>query len=151
RSLLPVAVACAVAGFTRPLLMDPGPLFPLQTAVPGPMAMMSCVIAGLMCGLLAAALSTSLYKVEDLFGKLPVHWMWWPAIGGLAVGIGGYLQPRALGVGYDVIGDLLHNQLAIGVVLALLAVKAVIWVIALGSGTSGGVLAPLLMMGAGLG
>lgn len=151
RSLLPVAVACAVAGFTRPLLMDPGPLFPLQTAVPGPVAMMSCIIAGLMCGLLAAALSASLYKVEDLFGKLPVHWMWWPAIGGLAVGIGGYLQPRALGVGYDVIGDLLHNHLAIGVVLALLAVKAVIWVIALGSGTSGGVLAPLLMMGAGLG
>jgi H+/Cl- antiporter ClcA len=151
RSLLPVAVACAVAGFTRPLLMAPGPLFPLQTAVPGPLAMMSCVIAGLLCGVLAAGLSISLYKVEDLFGKLPVHWMWWPAIGGLAVGIGGYLEPRALGVGYDVIGDLLHNHLAIGLVLALLAVKAVIWVIALGSGTSGGVLAPLLMMGAGLG
>jgi H+/Cl- antiporter ClcA len=151
RSLLPVAVACAVAGFSRPLLMAPGPLFPLQTAVPGPLAMMSCVIAGLLCGVLSAALSTSLYKVEDLFGKLPVHWMWWPAIGGLVVGIGGYLEPRALGVGYDVIGDLLHNHLALGVVLALLAVKAVIWVIALGSGTSGGVLAPLLMMGAGLG
>ncbi|VTU23206.1 chloride channel protein [Variovorax sp. PBL-E5] len=151
RSLLPVAVACAVAGFCRPLLMAPGPLFPLQTAVPGPLAMMSCVIAGLLCGALAAALSASLYKVEDLFGKLPLHWMWWPAIGGVAVGIGGYLEPRALGVGYDVIGDLLHNHLAIGVVLALLAVKAVIWVIALGSGTSGGVLAPLLMMGAGVG
>jgi CBS domain-containing protein len=77
--------------------------------------------------------------------------MWWPAIGGLAVGVGGWLQPRALGVGYDVIGDLLQNHLAVGVALALLAVKAVIWVIALGSGTSGGVLAPLLMMGAGLG
>jgi H+/Cl- antiporter ClcA len=151
RSLLPVAVACSVAGFARPLLMDPGPLFPLQTAVPGPLAMLSCVIAGVLCGALSASLSISLYKVEDWFGKLPLHWMWWPAIGGLAVGIGGYLQPRALGVGYDVIGDLLHNHLALGVVLALLAVKAVIWVIALGSGTSGGVLAPLLMMGAGLG
>jgi len=151
RSLLPVAVACAVAGFARPLLMDPGPLFPLQTAAPGPLAMLSCVIAGVLCGALAASLSISLYKVEDWFGKLPVHWMWWPAIGGLAVGIGGYLQPRALGVGYDVIGDLLHNHLALGVVVALLAVKAVIWVISLGSGTSGGVLAPLLMMGAGLG
>jgi len=151
RSLLPVAVACAVAGFARPLLMDPGPLFPLQTAVPGPLAMLSCVIAGVLCGALSASLSISLYKVEDWFGKLPVHWMWWPAIGGLAVGIGGYLQPRALGVGYDVIGDLLHNHLALGVVVALLAVKAVIWVISLGSGTSGGVLAPLLMMGAGLG
>ena len=151
RSLLPVAVACAVAGFARPLLMDPGPLFPLQTAAPGPLAMLSCVIAGVLCGALSASLSISLYKVEDWFGKLPVHWMWWPAIGGLAVGIGGYLQPRALGVGYDVIGDLLHNHLALGVVVALLAVKAVIWVISLGSGTSGGVLAPLLMMGAGLG
>jgi H+/Cl- antiporter ClcA len=151
RSLLPVAVACAVAGFTRPLLMDAGPLFPLQTAVPGPLAMLSCVIAGLLCGMLSASLSISLYKVEDLFGKLPLHWMWWPAIGGLAVGIGGYFEPRALGVGYDVIGDLLHNHLALGVVAALLAVKAIIWVISLGSGTSGGVLAPLLMMGAGLG
>jgi H+/Cl- antiporter ClcA len=151
RSLLPVAVACAVAGFTRPLLMDAGPLFPLQTAVPGPLAMLSCIVAGLLCGMLSASLSISLYKVEDLFGKLPIHWMWWPAIGGLAVGIGGYFEPRALGVGYDVIGDLLHNHLALGVVAALLAVKAVIWVISLGSGTSGGVLAPLLMMGAGLG
>jgi H+/Cl- antiporter ClcA len=151
RSLLPVAVACAVAGFTRPLLMDAGPLFPLQTPVPGPLAMLSCIVAGLLCGMLSASLSISLYKVEDLFGKLPIHWMWWPAIGGLAVGIGGYFEPRALGVGYDVIGDLLHNHLALGVVAALLAVKAVIWVISLGSGTSGGVLAPLLMMGAGLG
>jgi H+/Cl- antiporter ClcA/CBS domain-containing protein len=151
RSLLPVAVACAVAGFARPLLLGSGPLFPLQTAAPQPITFFWCIVAGVLSGALAAALSVSLYKVEDLFARLPVHWMWWPAIGGVAVGIGGYLQPRALGVGYDVIGALLHNQLALGVVVALLAVKAVIWVIALGSGTSGGVLAPLLMIGAGLG
>jgi len=151
RSLLPVAVACAAAGFLRPLLMEPGPLFPLQTLVPGPMTLVWCVVAGVLCGALAASLSLSLYKVEDAFGRLPIHWMWWPAIGGLAVGIGGWLQPRALGVGYDVIGDLLNNRLALGVAVALLAVKAVIWVISLASGTSGGVLAPLLMMGAGLG
>jgi CBS domain-containing protein len=77
--------------------------------------------------------------------------MWWPALGGLAVGIGGYFQPRALGVGYDVIGDLLHNHLMASAIVGLLAVKLVIWLIALGSGTSGGVLAPLLMLGAGLG
>jgi CBS domain-containing protein len=77
--------------------------------------------------------------------------MWWPAIGGVVVGIGGYFQPRALGVGYDVISDLLHNHLGLAVVLSLLLVKAGIWIIALGSGTSGGVLAPLLMLGAGLG
>jgi len=152
RSLLPVAVACAVAGFLRPLLVGAsGPLFPLETAPVGPLAIVSCVAAGLACGALSATLSLSLYKVEDLFGKLPVHWMWWPAIGGLVVGIGGLLEPRALGVGYDVIDDLLHNHLALSAVVALLAVKAAIWVIALGSGTSGGVLAPLLMMGAGLG
>ena len=151
RSLLPVAVACAIAGFTRPLLIGSGPLFPLETAAPQPITFVWCLIAGVLSGGLAATLSVSLYKVEDLFARLPVHWMWWPAIGGVAVGIGGWLEPRALGVGYDVIGDLLHNHLALGVALALLAVKAVIWVIALGSGTSGGVLAPLLMMGAGLG
>jgi H+/Cl- antiporter ClcA len=152
RSLLPVAVACTVAGFIRPLLMSSsGPLFPLETAAPGLLALASCVVAGLLCGALSALLSASLYKVEDLFGALPFHWSWWPAIGGLAVGIGGYFEPRALGVGYDVIGDLLHGHLALEVALGLLIVKAVIWVIALASGTSGGILAPLLMMGAGLG
>jgi len=151
RSMLPVAVACAVAGFLRVLVLEPGPLFPLETAPATLSALGSCVVAGLLCGALARSLSMALYKTEDLFGRLPIHWMWWPAIGGLVVGIGGYFEPRALGVGYDVIGDLLHNHLAIRVALALLVVKAIIWVIALGSGTSGGVLAPLLMMGAGLG
>jgi len=151
RSLLPVAIACAVAGFVRPLLVGAGPLFPLQTAAPAPLGLLSCMAAGVFCGALSAGLTLSLYKVEDLFGRLPLHWMWWPALGGLAVGIGGYFEPRALGVGYDVIGDLLHNRLAWQAVAALIAVKAVIWVIALGSGTSGGVLAPLLMMGAALG
>lgn len=151
RSLLPVIMACAVAGITRPLLLDSGPLFPLQTAEIGLSALFSCVVAGILGGALSALMSTALYRVEDLFGKLPVHWMWWPALGGLAVGIGGYFEPRALGVGYDVIGDLLNGHLALQVALALLLAKAVIWVIALGSGTSGGVLAPLLIIGAGLG
>ena len=151
RSLLPVAIACAVAGFVRPLLMDVGPLFPLQTTPIGMLGLVSCAVAGLAAGALSWALSGALYKVEDLFEKLPINWMWWPALGGLVVGIGGYLQPRALGVGYDVIGDLLQNHLAVNVVLALLLCKAIMWVVALGSGTSGGVLAPLLMMGAGLG
>ncbi len=151
RSMLPVAAACAVAGFLRVLVLEPGPLFPLATAPATLPALGSCVIAGLLCGALSRSLSTALYKTEDLFGRLPIHWMWWPALGGLAIGIGGYFEPRALGVGYDVIGDLLHNHLAIRIALALLVVKALIWVIALGSGTSGGVLAPLLMMGAGLG
>ncbi|MEO7493350.1 MAG: chloride channel protein [Massilia sp.] len=151
RSLLPVAVACVVAGFLRPLIMEAAPLFPQQTAPLLPVALLSCALAGILCGALAWLLSTALYRIEDGFHKLPVHWMWWPALGALAIGAGGYWQPRALGVGYDVIGDLLHNQLAAGVVVGLLLAKAVMWLIALGSGTSGGVLAPLLMLGAGLG
>ncbi|MBX3621163.1 MAG: chloride channel protein [Rhizobacter sp.] len=151
RSLLPVVLACAVAGFMRPMLVDGGRLFPLHTQAPGELALASSVVAGLLAGLLSAGMSRALYAVEDLFHRLPVHWMWWPAIGGLVVGLGGWLQPRALGVGYDVISDLLNHRLLIGAAFALLAVKAVIWVIALGSGTSGGVLAPLLMIGAGLG
>ncbi len=151
RSLAPVAIACAVAGFLRPLLIDSGPLFPLHTEALPPSALVSCLIAGVLCGVLAWVLSTSLYRVEDAFHKLPVHWMWWPAIGGLAVGMGGYFQPRALGVGYDVIADLLNNHMAAAAIVSLLIAKAVIWLLALGSGTSGGVLAPLLMIGAGLG
>ena len=151
RSLLPVAVACAVAGFLRALVLDSGPLFPMQTPPPGVSALVICVIAGLLSGALASGLSLALYKVEDLFGRLPLHWMWWPALGGVVVGIGGYLEPRALGVGYDVIADLLNHRMLLGAALALLVVKAIMWVAALGSGTSGGVLAPLLMMGAGLG
>ncbi|BEU25285.1 chloride channel protein [Paraburkholderia sp. 22B1P] len=151
RSFLPVALACAVAGFARAIFFGTDPLFALQTAPPTAISLFSCVIAGLLSGALASGLSAALYKTEDLFHKLPLHWMWWPAIGGLAVGIGGFIEPRALGVGYDVIGDLLHQHIALQVAVAILVVKAVIWVIALGSGTSGGVLAPLLMLGAGLG
>ena len=151
RSLLPVAVACAVAAFSRSYFFDTGPLFPLQTSAVTPICLVSCLLAGVASGALSWVLSTSLYKIEDAFSKLPIHWMWWPAIGAIVIGVGGYLQPRALGVGYDVIGDLLQNRLAIGVALALLLCKGVMWVVALGSGTSGGVLAPLLMLGAGLG
>lgn len=151
RSFIPVALACAVAGFARALFFGTGPLFALQTAPADSQALLWCLLAGLLSGVLAASLSAALYKIEDLFGELPVHWMWWPAIGGLVVGIGGFFEPRALGVGYDVIGDLLHQHIALQAAIAILVVKALIWVIALGSGTSGGVLAPLLMLGAGLG
>jgi len=151
RSLLPVAIACTVAGFTRPLFLGSGPLFPLHTVPLPPIGIVSAVIAGLVAVALSWGLSTSLYKMEDLFYKLPIHWMWWPALGAVAVGVGGHFQPRALGVGYDVINDLLHSQLALHVVVSIVVVKAIIWVIALASGTSGGVLAPLLMMGAAVG
>ena len=151
RSLLPVAVACATAAFARPVLFEAGPLFPLSTGPVSAICLLSCVVAGVASGALSWALSTTLYKIEDAFGRLPVHWMWWPAIGAIVIGAGGYWQPRALGVGYDVIADLLQNRMAVGVVAALVLCKAVMWVVALGSGTSGGVLAPLLTIGAGLG
>jgi len=151
RSLLPVALACAVAGFLRPLWLDGNVLFPLQTPPAGALAFFSAVVAGIAAGALSGAMTYALYAIEDGFARLPLHWMWWPALGGIVVGLGGWLEPRALGVGYDVIGDLLSNHLALATVAALLLVKTVIWAVALGSGTSGGVLAPLLMIGAGLG
>jgi H+/Cl- antiporter ClcA len=151
RSLLPVALSCAVAGFLRPLWAGAGPLFPLSTAPASTGALLSCCAAGLICGAASSLMTLTLYRVEDFFQRLPIHWMWWPAIGGVVVGLGGVFEPRALGVGYDVIGDLLRHDLVASAALALLLVKFVIWVVALGSGTSGGVLAPLLMIGAGLG
>lgn len=152
RSLLPVALSCGVAGFLRPLWAPvAGPMFPLATGSVTPVVMLSCVVTGLASGLLSSVMTTLLYRIEDSFERLPLHWMWWPAIGGLAVGIGGSLEPRALGVGYDVIGDLLQHHLALRAAAGLLIAKLCMWAVALGSGTSGGVLAPLLMMGAGLG
>jgi CBS domain-containing protein len=106
---------------------------------------------GALLGFEAALLSSLLYRIEDLFHRLPVHWMWWPAIGGVVVGIGGLIVAHVLGAGYSNIQALLDGTLVARVVLALLVVKAVVWLVALGSGTSGGVLAPLLILGGALG
>jgi CBS domain-containing protein len=112
--------------------------------------LIACLV-GLAAGLASGVLTTLVYFFEDLFEKLPIHWMWWPTLGGLAIGIAGLIDPRILGVGYDVIHQLLRGELVGTVVLGLLIVKALAWSIALGSGTSGGVLAPLLIMGGALG
>jgi CIC family chloride channel protein len=148
RSLLPVIAACTVSVTWRPLLLGSGALFPFAGHLDLPWwGLFLCIGVGVIAGLQSGILTGLLYKVEDLFGKLPIHWMWWPAIGGLAVGLGGLIQPRALGVGYDVIGDLLNSHVGVKEVALILAVKSVIWIVALGSGTSGGVLAPLLIFG----
>ena len=102
---------------------------------------------GLVTGLLAAILSFILYRIEDGFHRLPIHWMWWPAIGAIVVGIGGLFDVRVLGAGYDVIQALVDGNLVVKAVLLLLVVKAIVWLVALGSGTSGGILAPLLIIG----
>ena len=99
----------------------------------------------------SALLTLGVYAAEDLFKRLPIHWMWWPAIGGVFVGMGGFIFPQALGVGYDTIGKLLQGNVPLSIFAGVLLVKSSIWMISLGSGTSGGVLAPLLMMGAALG
>jgi H+/Cl- antiporter ClcA len=163
RSLIPVALASAAAVLIRPYLMEEAPLFPvaLHPHHPGSEAYLAAFVLGLLAGGLALLLTLAVYGMEDLFHHLPFHWMWWPALGGLAVGIGGYFQPHALGVGYDLIRGLLQNNLGrvLGVgadqltwaLLALILVKGGIWAIALGSGTSGGVLAPLLILGGSLG
>jgi chloride channel protein, CIC family len=153
RSAIPVALASATAGVMRRYILGAGPLFPIpsHTAFVGSEGLMACVLVGILAGLLSAGLTFGVYLAEDVFHRLPVHWMWWPAIGGLFVGLGGLIFPHALGVGYDNISALLTGKAGLAFIFGVLLVKSSIWVISLGSGTSGGVLAPLLMMGAALG
>ncbi|HKE58851.1 MAG TPA: chloride channel protein [Pyrinomonadaceae bacterium] len=152
RSFVPVAVAAAVAYVLRLPLLGYGPIFPTAThSELGAEVLLAAVIVGLIAGLASGALTALVYGCEDLFQKLPFHWMWWPAIGGLFVGLGGWLDPRVLGVGYDTIHQILRGELIGPLLIGLLMGKAVVWSISLGSGTSGGVLAPLLMMGGALG
>ncbi|GCE17093.1 chloride channel protein [Dictyobacter kobayashii] len=153
RSLVPVALASAAAAILRHYLLGSGPLFPVpaHSAFIGPTGFLGCVVAGLLAGGLSSLLTLLVYAFEDLFHRLPIHWMWWPMIGGLVIGIGGLIFPQALGVGYDTIGSLLQGNVSAQIILGVLLVKSIIWCVSLGSGTSGGVLAPLLMMGCALG
>ena len=153
RSAIPVALASATACVVRRYLLGLGPLFPVppHPVFIGLYGLAGCVVAGLAAGGLSALLTLGVYAAEDLFQKLPVHWMWWPPIGGVFVGVGGLIFPQALGVGYDTIGKLLQGNISLTILTGVLLVKSAIWMISLGSGTSGGVLAPLLMMGAALG
>ena len=153
RSLIPVALASATAGAARRYILGVGPLFtvPAHPVFIGPEGLAGCVLAGLLAGLLSALLTKAVYAAEDGFQKLPIHWMWWPAIGGLVVGLGGLIFPQALGVGYETIGALVQGEVPRATIAGILIVKSIIWAVSLGSGTSGGVLAPLLMMGGALG
>jgi chloride channel protein, CIC family len=152
RSFVPVVTAVLVALAWRSLLIGAGPLFPFAAPTPAGMEPVAIAAAiGLITGLLAAFMSFLLYRIEDGFHALPIHWMWWPAIGAVVVGIGGLFDIRVLGAGYGSIQDLLNGSLVVKAVLLLLVVKAVVWLVALGSGTSGGILAPLLILGGCLG
>jgi CIC family chloride channel protein len=141
-----------VASVLRVPLLGAGPIFAV-TAHP-PMSGTELAFAagvGLLAGFGSGLLTLLVYAFEDLFQKLPLHWMWWPAIGAVFIGVGGIIEPRVLGVGYETIHGLLRGDMIGMVVLGLMVAKALVWAIALGSGTSGGVLAPLLIMGGALG
>jgi len=157
RSLVPVAVASVVAGALRISWLGAGPLFPIElhSSIPMGLTLLVAGPLGMLVGLASAGLSRLMYSLEDGFehvcGRLHVHWMWWPAIGGIGIGIGGFFFPRGLGVGYDNIAELLRGNASISMLVGLLVAKSLMWAFSLSSGTSGGVLAPLLMIGAALG
>jgi H+/Cl- antiporter ClcA/CBS domain-containing protein len=152
RSLIPVILAVCVSASLRPLLFKTGPLFPYLGTPDLPFwGIAVCIAVGLVGGAQSTLMTNLLYGLEDLFNRLPVHWMWWPMIGGIGVGLGGLITPQALGVGYDFIGALLANDVTMRQVVLMLIVKTVIWTIALSSGTSGGILAPVLILGGALG
>ncbi|MES2403932.1 MAG: chloride channel protein [Pseudomonadota bacterium] len=151
-SLIPVALACVTATGVRYATFGPGAVFALPlVAEPDGWALVSYIVLGALVGYASVWVTKAVYGVEDLFEKLPVHWMWWPAIGGLAAGLIGYFAPHTLGVGYDNIDGLVSGSFGLKVLLSLCILKFISWVIALGSGTSGGTLAPLFMIGGALG
>lgn len=157
RSMVMVAIASAVAAAVRLAFAQAGwvaaaPLFPVPNVdLGGGLPLLGALALGLAGGGAAWVLTKAVYGSEDGFSMLPIHWSWWPLIGGLVVGIGGLIEPRALGVGYETIADELAGRLTLGTLATVLLVKLVIWAVALGSGTSGGILAPILIMGGALG
>ncbi len=152
RSIIPVAMAsCAAAGM-RLALIGTAPVFPMPAvAEPGGAALVAYAVLGALIGAVAAGVSYAVYLVEDGFERLPIHWMWWPALGGVVVGIAGWLDPRIFGVGYENITAALGGRLAVLSVMTLVVLKFVAWAVSLGSGTSGGTLAPLFTFGSGIG
>ncbi|HLH54157.1 MAG TPA: chloride channel protein, partial [Verrucomicrobiae bacterium] len=152
RSFIPVVVASVTAAALRVPLLGAGPIFPVNAhSALGPQVILMAAGVGLLVGLGSCLLTILVYACEDLFGHMPIHWMWWPALGAVVVGLGGAWDPRVLGVGYETIRELLRGELLGTALISLLLLKALVWSVALGSGTSGGVLAPLLIMGGALG
>ncbi|HVB03857.1 MAG TPA: chloride channel protein [Chitinophagaceae bacterium] len=152
RSIIPVALSCATGAATHIALFGTRPMFAMaDIPSPTPAALAVYVFFGVLIGVLAAFVSKSVYLIEDLFDRLPLHWMWWPALGAIVVGVIGYFYPVTMGVGYDNIRHLLSGTLPITLLLVLGFLKFISWSVALGSGTSGGTLAPLFTIGGALG
>ncbi|WP_437821558.1 chloride channel protein [Sorangium sp. So ce1078] len=152
RSVIPVALAAATAAAARLGAGETAPAFEMPAVAPstGP-ALVFYIALGAALGVAAMGATRAIYAIEEAFERLPLHWMWWPAIGAVAIGAVGYVAPRTLGVGYDNINDILSGRLALAALVSLSLLKFVSWSIALGSGTSGGTLAPLFTIGGGLG
>jgi H+/Cl- antiporter ClcA/predicted transcriptional regulator len=152
RSMIPVALASAAAAGIRAVLDGVEPIFAMPNLEQPTLAALAVyILCGAAVGLVAVGVTRAVYAVEDAFERLPIHWMWWPALGAVAVGVVGYFAPRTLGVGYNNITDIISNRLPLQVVIWLCSLKFVSWTISLGSGTSGGTLAPLFTIGGGLG
>lgn len=153
RSIIPVSLACITGAAGHHFLFSQGVVFPMHVELESPSntAIVFYSLMGVFIGLLSIGVTKIVFLVEDGFEKLPIHWAWWPAIGGLGVGIVGYFAPRTLGVGYNNITDILNGHLSIQILLSLCLLKFISWVISLGSGTSGGTLAPLLTIGGAAG
>ncbi|MBV8208042.1 MAG: chloride channel protein, partial [Acidobacteria bacterium] len=152
RSFIPLVIASTLATEVHRALMGNGPMFSvaaLDFAIPR--ALPAYIVLGVICGFSAVGFTRLLYWVEDQFEKLPFDSMWWPAIGALGLGIIGYFVPRVLGVGYDTISDILNSSLALKVLLLVMVFKSLALVVSLGSGTSGGLLAPMFMASAAMG
>ena len=152
RSIIPVSLACATAQGVRIAFTGTAPIFAMSDIVqPGGYALAVYIVLGAIVGLGAVCATRAVYGVEDAFDRLPIHWMWWPAIGAVAVGVVGYFVPRTMGVGYDNIENILRGNILGTALVLLFVMKFVSWAISLGSGTSGGTLAPLFTIGGGLG
>ncbi|WP_316810130.1 chloride channel protein [Pedobacter heparinus] len=152
KAILPVALACITGAAGHQLLFEAGPVFPMpDLESPTNLALGIYSATGIAIGFISLGLTKIVYWIEDTFEKLPIHWMWWPAIGGLAVGLIGYFAPHTLGVGYDNITSVLSGNAPLTLMLSLCFFKFLSWAIALGSGTSGGTLAPLLTIGGAAG
>ena len=152
RSFIPIALATLTAISLRPLLFGSAPVIavPVFAVAPGN-ELLAYALEGLVMGVLAVGIARSTYVIEDLFEKLPLHWMWWPVLGGLAVGVIGFFSPHTMGVGYDNIERILDGHFLGVALLVFCTLKFLSWSIALGSGTSGGTLAPIFTIGGGLG
>ncbi len=152
RSIIPVALACITGAAGHHFLFSSKPFFEMgYVATPDNLALAVYSIIGILIGFLSVIISKSIYFIEDMFEKLPLNIMWWPAIGAVAVGVIGYFAPMTLGVGYENITALLHGSLPLQVIVSLCILKFLSWSIALGSGTAGGTLAPLMMIGGAAG